>query len=759
MVIALLEERILRIRKIGLDHSVWALLVVAVFSVTLNVPVVRASGTIYIRSDGSIEPPTALIQRDGNVYTFTDNIYDSIVVERYNIVIDGNTHTLQGSGTGTGIYLNMTMCVTVRNTQVRNFGRGISLSCSSNNCISDNNITENNGIGIYLLRSSCNSLRGNNITASKSDGIYLIYSPNNSISDNNITKSNGDGIRLSESSNYNSISGNNIVENLYGIRLSGFYESSNNCISDNNITANDWDGIILSESPNNSISGNNITDNWYGMRINGSANNTISDNNIVDNGYGISLAGSSNNSISGNDITNNDWDGIWLYSSNNTLRGNSITANNEAGIRIGGSSNTISSNNITNNPTAGIMLYESSNNLIYHNNLIDNGQQVYDWSWYQPESVSPSINVWDDGLSSGGNYWDYYTGADANGDGIGDTPYVIDTNNQDRYPLMNRWTPPEHELVVTIKASDFVRLGGSSSLQAIVTNQGLDEVNVDLVLLINGTSLNSTTIHLLQADESYALNYLWTPTAEGTYNVTAYAPPLPEEASTENNQKTKIVTVAASPPLGAKVGVMAGDWIKLDYTITGAPSGALLPQWIKIEFPSVEGTTANLRVTMHMSDGTDPSQTMTVDVRTGGGIFQGLSGFFIPANCKTADSFYVSGYGNVTIAGETTRNSARASRAVVYANLSQLRSQLTYYWDKQTGVMVEVSTTSGGITGVAKATETNMWQAQPSGLPFDQTYLYVLVAAVIAVAVASIAFVMRRKKKPPEVRTPTAPTL
>jgi endoglucanase len=25
---------------------------------------------------------------------------------------------------------------------------------------------------------------------------------------------------------------------------------------------------------------------------------------------------------------------------------------------------------------------------------------------------------------------------DANGDGIGDTPYVIDINNQDRYPLM-----------------------------------------------------------------------------------------------------------------------------------------------------------------------------------------------------------------------------------------------------------------------------------------------------------------------------------
>jgi hypothetical protein len=27
-------------------------------------------------------------------------------------------------------------------------------------------------------------------------------------------------------------------------------------------------------------------------------------------------------------------------------------------------------------------------------------------------------------------------------DGIGDTPYLIDGNNRDNYPLMNPWTPP-----------------------------------------------------------------------------------------------------------------------------------------------------------------------------------------------------------------------------------------------------------------------------------------------------------------------------
>lgn len=48
-------------------------------------------------------------------------------------------------------------------------------------------------------------------------------------------------------------------------------------------------------------------------------------------------------------------------------------------------------------------------------------------------------NSWDNGFV--GNYWSAYNGTDANGDGIGDTPYVISSEAQDRYPLMNPWDP------------------------------------------------------------------------------------------------------------------------------------------------------------------------------------------------------------------------------------------------------------------------------------------------------------------------------
>lgn len=199
-----------------------------------------------------------------------------------------------------------------------------------------------------------------------------------------------------------------------------------------------------------------------------------------------------------------------------------------------------------------------------------------------------------------------------------------------------------------------------------------------------------------------------------------------------------------------QVGVKTGDWIRYDYTISGTPPGSM-PQWIKAEFLDVIGTTATVRVTMHMSDGTEQNQTMTIDVATGMGTttFQGL---VIPANSSVGDTIYISGYGNLTIVGETTRTYVGASRTVVYANFSQSGTQLTYYWDKQTGVMAEASVTSGTMTGTAKPTATNMWQAQLFGL--DPIVFYAIIIGVIVIVVALTLFAVRKKKKPSQQVTP-----
>ena len=159
-----------------------------------------------------------------------------------------------------------------------------------------------------------------------------------------------------------------------------------------------------------------------------------------------------------------------------------------------------------------------------------------------------------------------------------------------------------------------------------------------------------------------------------------------------------------------QVGVKTGDWIKLEYVISGWPAGEPYPEWLKLEFVNVEGTTATVRVTMHISDGTEESDIVPVYIGEGDEA-SGISGFVISANLTTGDYHYMIGYGDVRIEGETTRTYVGANRTVVYASSSQYGGQLTYYWywDKLTGVMVESFMTYADIAATAKATETNMW--------------------------------------------------
>jgi parallel beta-helix repeat protein len=159
--------------------------------------------------------------------------------------------------------------------------------------------------------------------------------------------------------------------------------------------ANSWDGISLRYSSSNSISGNNITNNREGVLLVSSSNNTISENIIKAStlDFGIMFRGSSNNTVSENIITHN-----------------------MLGIALEWKSK------IPNSP-----IVYSSDNVIYHNSFVNNPYQA----------LGGLRNVWDDGYPSGGNYWSDYKGTDADHDGVGDTPYVIDANNTDYYPLMN----------------------------------------------------------------------------------------------------------------------------------------------------------------------------------------------------------------------------------------------------------------------------------------------------------------------------------
>jgi parallel beta-helix repeat protein len=256
-------------------------LLIGTLSLESRVEKAKASGTIYIKADGSIDPPDAHISTVNNVtYTLTGNITsdaDGIVVERDNIVFDGAGYTVQGTGDyeSKGIYLGGRSNVTIKNTTIKAFGYGIVLDSSNHTSISGNNITANTKVGVELSYSYHALVYENNIAANGEDGFWVSSSSNNSIIGNNIVANGEDGISF-----------------FYPI---GEPSSSNNSILGNNITNNNRAGIVLGYSFYSTILGNNITNNSYGIVPSWySAENKIYHNNFV-NTIQVSLYNSGNN--------------------------------------------------------------------------------------------------------------------------------------------------------------------------------------------------------------------------------------------------------------------------------------------------------------------------------------------------------------------------------------------------------------------------------------------------------------------------------
>src|SRR5512137_1618574 len=80
-------------------------------------PAKTVIGTVYIRADGRVEGTTSIQTADNVTYILLGNINDSIAVERDNIIIDGEGHTVQGSDTrADGFYWSGISNVTVKNT-------------------------------------------------------------------------------------------------------------------------------------------------------------------------------------------------------------------------------------------------------------------------------------------------------------------------------------------------------------------------------------------------------------------------------------------------------------------------------------------------------------------------------------------------------------------------------------------------------------------------------------------------------------------
>ena len=331
---------------------------------------------IYIRSDGSVEPSTAPIDKSGNNYKLTSNVVmHTVVIQRDNIVLDGSDYLLEGNNSwmgiaprwddagNNGIILLGRNHVTITNLNIEKFTAGVRITDSSNINIVNNSFKEETAVmdtpmGIVIKASSDVLIESNNFTSIRGPAIAF----------------NGKNIIIRR---------NTLIDVIDGIDGSIAVEGSLNTITDNKIETT-YTSIRFAEADSNIIARNHVTGD-------------------------VSLVSCSNNQIFENNLTSIRM----LIGSNNTFFDNYITE---------------------------LELDEFAANNTFYGNTFAAGLEV---RFNDAETTS-----WDNGTI--GNYWEDYNGTDSNGDGVGDSPYVItgvkwDTNvggivsvvcGQDNYPLM-----------------------------------------------------------------------------------------------------------------------------------------------------------------------------------------------------------------------------------------------------------------------------------------------------------------------------------
>jgi len=341
----------------------------------------------------------------------------------------------------------------------------------------------------YVAIVNCTDITVQNLQlANNYNGLLIAYTQNSTITDNTLTN-NWEGIRL-DSSSGNVLIENDMHDNMYNFWVNGklandvdttnrvdgkpiiYWINQHNKIvpSDSGYVAlinctditvqdlqlsNNRQGILVFNTRNTTITQNTITNQISGIELDSASNNTITNNFIDANtNYGINVVSSNSNSFAGNTITGSEA-GIFVNASlGNSIYRNNITANDYAimiGNSIGANSsyNTIIENNITTNQYHIYMHPYANNNTIYHNNFIDNIEQLSDTEtdYYYGVIYMPSelTNFWDN--SSEGNYWSdyadkYLNATELDNSGIWDTPYIIHSIDRDNYPLMQPFVTP-----------------------------------------------------------------------------------------------------------------------------------------------------------------------------------------------------------------------------------------------------------------------------------------------------------------------------
>jgi len=347
----------------------------------------------------------------------TDNMYNFGVSGEISQYL---THSVDASNTvdGKPIYY----WVNQHNEQVPTDAGYVAVINSTNITVRNLNLSSN-WQGILFVNSTYSAIES--MKASKCRIAIDIMSCSSNTVKNNTLSQNFFGISINGSDS-NTFRHNNMSDNLYNFAIKG--KGLSHFIQDVD-TSNMIDGkpiYYLTNQKNLVVDPSTFKTIGYLGLVN-STNIKVKNLTMTNNGQGILLAQITNSTITNVNALNN-LEGISLWnSSGNTIASNTVSNNDEAIRLVDSSGNKFKGNTLSQN-FLGIRTENSSDNTFYCNNFLNNTAQV---------ETTESINTWDYGAK--GNHWSDYNGTDQNGDGVGDTPYLIDENNKDNYPHMNPW--------------------------------------------------------------------------------------------------------------------------------------------------------------------------------------------------------------------------------------------------------------------------------------------------------------------------------
>lgn len=208
--------------------------------------------------------------------------------------------------------------------------------------------------------------------------------------------------------------------------------------------------------------------------------------------------------------------------------------------------------------------------------------------------------------------------------------------------------------------------------------------------------------------------------------------------------------------------IATASWSSNDPTAT--PSSSLLDfnntQWLEFTITAISGTNVTGQMTTHYKNGTENTTGGWVDVNTGAG--ENMTAFVISANLVPGDTVYNSSQSNAPLINETVpRTYLGGVRETNHLNITSLSGtesfRTDYYWDKSTGVTVELAhgetNQTGGYTtswsSTAQIINSDLWE-----VPEFPSWITALLMLILLTSVTMIIARRMRNASPSQTETP-----